>query len=585
MHIIFILLLGFLGSAQSEAQEVGTPSVGATISGKTIHAATGKPIEGVHVVLYSMDTSGDPSHSEIESDGEGSFLFENISSSPSVSYLLGARYKGIPFPGARVSFESGKRDAYVEITVSDTRPDPSGLGTEEITFRFDWQGRQLIVAQEIRLINPHSETLFIDEDDRETTPSLFQVPLPPNAQTLSFPFGVDPEGVQRGVDHLRYYGPIYPGDQIFRFSFVVREKEGEIKLGLPLVASARVITILNPEKGPELKTSLISSEVLERDGRSYEVYRFKPRSENTIQLDFSLPNAVPQPDRVHVKTGRWIVERDPVITSFNEEYKIQVSGNESVYEPSGGALVKVDLPEKAQNIRFLSEGTETELRADVDGGLALDGPLHPGETVLSLQYEIPTEGNSSRVVREIFSAIETLEVFVVDDGQTHAYSPQLHRRRPVKTANRNYISLESFSVKSGQVVELHMTSLKIPEGIPKGLFFTVLLSGTLGIIFLMSSPLLTGKATLPSLTESAIEREQIALLASLRDLEHDFETGKISSDDHRQLRDALRYRTSQTYAEPSIGHDEKPSQVCGRCRNIPPNEALFCPQCGAQLIT
>ena len=194
-------------------------------------------------------------------------------------------------------------------------------------------------------------------------------------------------------------------------------------------------------------------------------------------------------------------------------------------------------------------------------------------------------GSSTRILRNVPSAIETLELFVVDDGQTHAYSPQLHRKRPVKTSDRNYISLESFSIGSGQILELNIDLLKISENMPKILVLSCLLAGTLGIVFLISSPLLGGKSTLDVLSESPLEREQIALLASLRDLEHDFETGKISAEDHRQLRDSLRYRTSRTYEETSKLGTENFPETCANCGEVPPQESLFCPQCGTRLTT
>ncbi len=584
-RILCVFILGFLSSTFSKAQELPTSVENPEISGRTIHASTREPVEGVKVVLYTFSSSDQPLLSEATTDNEGRFLFKSTSNSPEVSYLLGARYKGIPFPGAQVSFNSGEKKAFVEIVVSDARPDPSGLKVDEVIFRFDWQGRRLIVNEEIHLTNPLTETFFVAEDIRALEPPLFKVPLANNTENIAFPFGVDPEGVIRGPENLNYYGPIYPGKQIFRFGFMVNAKDQEVSLDLPLLKNAKTVTLLNPSQGPALKTLKSPSGVVEIDEREYQSYQFNSEDDSPIQISFVLPDAEPEPDRARIKTGRWIIERDPVIIRLSEEYKIYVSGTESVYQPSGSALIKVDLPDGAKNIRFLSGGSPTELRVDKDGSLALDGPLHPGETNLSIQYEVPTRGSSTRIVRNVPSDIETLEVFVVDDGQTHAHSPQLHRKRPIKTADRNYISLESFSIGSGQILELNIDLLKIPESMPKFLFLSCLLAGTLGIVFLISSPLLGGKSTFDVPSESPLEREQIALLASLRDLEHDFETGKISAEDHRQLRDSLRYRTSQTYEETSKVGTEKPPETCASCGKVPPQESLFCPQCGAQLTT
>jgi hypothetical protein len=69
---------------------------------------------------------------------------------------------------------------------------------------------------------------------------------------------------------------------------------------------------------------------------------------------------------------------------------------------------------------------------------------------------------------------------------------------------------------------------------------------------------------------AAVERE--AVIGTLRDLDEDYETGKISEADHNQMRDQLRARAVALLREEREGPKPEPTP-----------SAAFCTQCGASL--
>jgi hypothetical protein len=436
-----VLFAAFSMATAGFAQEQPVPPGEARIVGRVLHAATNEPVAGVDIILYALPESGQPGVRRGTSDADGSFSFEGISNSPRIGYLVGARYLDVPFAGARVSFEAGESEAKLDIQVSETRSDPGDLGVSEVVFRLEWRGRELIVAQEVRLLNPHTETLFVKAEARDGGSPLLQLELPSGGRELTFPFGVDPEGLVRGGNHLAYYGPIYPGEQPFRFGYTLASEDEVLSLELPIPRGAKRAVLLAPEAGPEPETLLLSEGVVTVGERKFRRYSAELGSDRVVAARFELPQAVSDPSLIQVTESQWVIDGDSAALTIREEYKIAVSGADSVVAEPGGALFRIALPAGAEDIRFGTGDTGIELHADPAGGLAVDGPLPPGDTTLSIQYRVPVTASPVRLARELSHDLTLLTVFVTDDGRTLARSAELHRRRPLRARYRNYIHL------------------------------------------------------------------------------------------------------------------------------------------------
>jgi hypothetical protein len=83
-----------------------------------------------------------------------------------------------------------------------------------------------------------------------------------------------------------------------------------------------------------------------------------------------------------------------------------------------------------------------------------------------------------------------------------------------------------------------------------------------------------------------VERE--AVMRSIRDLDEDFETGKLEAEDHSRLRDELRaravtlLRAEREGAAPAAARTAA-SERCPGCNGAVRAGDRFCPACGARL--
>jgi ribosomal protein L40E len=91
-------------------------------------------------------------------------------------------------------------------------------------------------------------------------------------------------------------------------------------------------------------------------------------------------------------------------------------------------------------------------------------------------------------------------------------------------------------------------------------------------------PLFRAEATVVPQTRDAGRPRQSPAIEALRELEFDRQTGKISDADYGPIK--ARY-TEQALAVMRAGD----SRVCERCGPRPEQDAEFCSQCGAALLS
>ncbi len=583
------VLLTTAAFAQNGPPDV--PAGDARITGRVVHRAEPeRGIAGVEVALYALTEEGLPGLRVATSDPDGSFQFDAISSSARIAYFVGARVGGVPFPGARVTFGAGEAEARVTVPISPIRSEASTVIVPTVNVRLDWRGQELLVSQVVSLRHGYDETLFVAPDQREGREPFVSIPLPEGEAQVEFPFGVAPEGIVQGEEALAFFGPIHPGDdQELRFGYTLRPRDERVSLSLPIPADAGRVELLVPASGPAVDTSLRedgSAEVGERSYRRFSANAVDLGPEARVVAHFGLPKASHDASRLRLSSAQWVIDVDVARLALREEYAIEVDGTEPVVAESDEPLVRLALPDDAEALRFGSDTSGVELTPHPDGGLGVLGPLPPGQTTLSLRYTVPVAAAETVLSRNVASHVGLLAVYVTDDGRTRATSERLHRRRPVRSSDRNYIHLEGFEIEEDERVAVSIAALAPRLSLPRPAFLAGLGVATLAIGWLVSAPLLRREGSLTPDVESAAERERLSLLASLRDLEHDFETGKISAADHERLRSVLRRRAlaarAAGEAEEAEGVDNaEPS--CPSCDAIPSPSARYCEQCGTSL--
>jgi hypothetical protein len=593
-----------LGPAAAQDATPDVPSGPARLIGQVLIAGERTPVPGVEVALYALTRQGIPGLRRAQTDAGGEFVFENVANDPAIGWLVGARYRGVPFPGGRVSFEEGQTELRVEITVDETTQDPSAVTVTEQRLRLVREPDGLRVIETLALTNTGARTYYAGPEQRASAGPALALRLPTGASGFNVPLGVMPDGLVHEEDRLRWYGPVYPGSQELSWSYeLAPEGDGiapedgaagasrfEFSPEVP-PRTERLVVLLADGDATLTGDALAGPEETRVEGRPLQRYAREAPPAGPLALALTLPPARLAPDAVSVSAVRLVVRADDAALDVTETHVLDVRGGATVLGTADAPLVRIPLPEAARRLRFGSDRPGLELAPHTTGGLAAVGSVPPGEAVIELAYQLPAGEEPATLERSFAARIPVLSIFVADTGQLAPRSERLHRRRPLRTPDRTYLHLEAFEVAAGEVVALELGRLPARSRSARPLALGAVGLAALASIWLLTSPLRTERreatgAAEPDLAPAREERE--AVYDAIRDLDHDFETGKLSAEDHERLRDELRARALTLLEAERAAADraDAPEPVARRCSACDAEAApahRFCAQCGHAL--
>jgi len=232
----------------------------------------------------------------------------------------------------------------------------------------------------------------------------------------------------------------------------------------------------------------------------------------------------------------------------------------------------------------------------------LRGPLPPGETRLQIAYTLPVTDPTGAVTLDLRFGrkLPLLSIYTADTG-LRTESERLHRRRPVTTTDRTYIALEAFEVEPSETVQLTLTPLASPGTLPRVALYLIVALAAGVIVSFVAAPLRTPRRVLSQgddvETQDAARHEREAIYVSLRDLDHDHETAKLSDEDYQSMRRELRDRVAALLrastdlaaarSEPQASEVGKTASeaaaFCTHCGTPARASDRFCAQCGTRI--
>lgn len=570
------------------------PAGPGAIRGEIVHREEpSRSLGGIPVVLYALTRTGVLGLRRAVSGDDGRFAFEGISNDPSTPYLVGAKYQGVPYSAARVLFAPGELEHEVEVRVADVTEKAEQLRVTLARLRVDWLGGRLRVLESLTVRNGSPRTLHVPPEARSASPPPFRAELPAGATELAMPHGLTPEGVEHRDGEVAFWGPIYPGEQDLSFSYTLPASGETVAIDALFPIGAERVEVVVPAGGlAPSGGSLTETESKSLDGRSFRTFEGPPVAPGgRLAFRLDLPEARIEPDALEVAEVRLLLGLDDAALDVRETHVLRVEGEAGVMPAPGEPLLRIQLPEAVQNLRFSSDAAGLTLAPSSDGGIAVGGVALPGESAVRVDYRIPVAENSVDLVRSFGRRVPLLGVYLADTGRLIPESARLHRRRPVRTGDLTYIHLEGFNVAPGEEVALHVSTRPPGRGgRPGGVVAFVLLAGVLSVALLVA-PLLrgglgpqeAGGEELPSV------RERESIYDAIRDLEHDHETGKISEEDYTGMRNELRARAVDLLRRERESAAER--ETAGASPHCPSCEAevgatdRFCSRCGAALTT
>ncbi|MFQ5514128.1 MAG: hypothetical protein ACE5FG_06770 [Myxococcota bacterium] len=213
--------------------------------------------------------------------------------------------------------------------------------------------------------------------------------------------------------------------------------------------------------------------------------------------------------------------------------------------------------------------------------LEMRGPIYPGLRELRLSYDLPDARIHLDSVLVLTGPIETLDVYVKDFGVEIDAGP-LHPARPTRNGDEIYQRYFGFDLPAGLRLPLRVAALpprRPPPSWAQALLFALLTGGSLLWVFRPVTET-TAEAANESSAEERPERQ--ALLAALADLEHDFETGKLSVKDRDRLRRDLKREALRALGQHGTAAREETPAKC-KCGSRPRPGDRFCSACGCAL--
>ena len=594
------LALAPAGHTQDAAPTPDVPSGPATLRGRVIHPERPEAAGGVDVVLYALPAQGTPGLRRARSDPSGAFAFEGISNDPGTAYLVGARFADVPYPGQRVSFTTGESERTVEVRIADVSAETGAVRVNEVTLRIDQLGGELAANETVRIENPGRTTVFVPAAERAPGRAPFATRLPPGAQGFAMPLGVVPEGVSLTGEELAFFGPVYPGEDELSYTYTIPvapaappEAPGLVSLERRFGTPVQRLVLLVPVQGPVALpgAGFTGPEDTSVEGRSYRRFAREALGPGaTVAFGLQVPAAERRADALVVGEARLFFEFDDAVLLAREEYHFTVSGSAPVVGDREAPLLRIPLPPDAQRLGF---HPDYGLELHPGGGIAVLGPVPAGESVLEIAYRLPRVEGSAELTREFAAPVSLLSVYVADTGLLVG-SPRLHRRRPVRGDDRTFAHLEGFEVEAGETVGIRFAPLPPRRALPRAATVALAFLGAGAAILFLSAPLrrAPARAERAAPAESEARRERESLVVAIRDLDHDYETGKVAEEDWRVFREELRARAMALLREehdaaarerPPLARAPSAAAACAACGTGSRPGDRYCSQCGAPL--
>ena len=274
-----------------------------------------------------------------------------------------------------------------------------------------------------------------------------------------------------------------------------------------------------------------------------------------------------------------------------------------VYSGEGaGPIAKFGLlPGSEEVVANLSGRIDPVPVETTDDIASFRGPIFPGFQYLELQYQV--EGG--RILESELWFPEDVASFrlIVPDRRLAVSAvglyPSARRDRGPSAEPPGFQYYRGFDIAAGTRIPFRIEPIPAP---PDSSVISIvgLVVMLFGVVVFVGLPLTSTQSAAAAISgDAAGSMAGEALLASLGDLEHDFEVGKISAEDRDRLREEVRREAllelalARRGSEPSAAAAEpresttpspaRPAAYCSSCGQPTRTSDRFCSSCGSKL--
>ncbi len=322
---------------------------------------------------------------------------------------------------------------------------------------------------------------------------------------------------------------------------------------------------------------------------------FRPGEPVTDQkLDFQIYETSSDASRLTLESLQWVIARNAGVWRVQQNAVISNPNPAVVVVPADAPpLMRIALAKNHGDVEAMF-GRLPEGVVIRDGVAEIRGPVLPGDQGFSLQigYDVDAPDGDFATTISLPDSVEQLGVYVQDFG-IEVDAGALHPARPARESDVIYQAFLGFELPAGSELPLRVhvlpPSVRIPPLAIGGV--AALLAG--GLLFFVAGPLAFGRGRAREDARPVEESPtKVALAGALRDLEHDFETGKLSPEDRDQLREDLEREAVFSLARERGALDAEPEAEASRaaatqracaCGRVAGEDDRFCASCGKPL--
>jgi hypothetical protein len=308
---------------------------------------------------------------------------------------------------------------------------------------------------------------------------------------------------------------------------------------------------------------------------------FRPGEPETAPpLALSVYDASEDGSGLRVAQVQWVVERDAGVYRVSQRARIANSQPHIArVADEQPALLRIGLASGHGPVAGPFDRLPAGVRV-ADGVAEVRGPVFPGEEGLILQvsYDVPS-GDGGALATEITTpdAVDELGLYVQDFGVEIA-ADGLHPSRVVLEDDVFFQSFIGFDLPARGGVPLRVTPLpparsSDPWGV---MLLAALIAGAL--VWFVGAPVTRGGRARLAAGPREADPVALALQGALADLEHDFETGKLSVEDRARIERELT--AAGAHAATPLAAASPRRCACG---HVPLPSDRFCAACGSAL--
>ncbi len=305
----------------------------------------------------------------------------------------------------------------------------------------------------------------------------------------------------------------------------------------------------------------------------------------TRRVSFHVYDTTDDPSGIALTGLRWFVSReDAGVYRIDQVAEVRNPTTRVVLlDEAAPPILRIAVAPGAGPLRTATGHTPFgfELR---DGVLELRGPVFPGPREVAFSYDVDAGGADLESEVYLPDGTPAFDLFVRDTGVAIEAGP-LHPARATRdeegTLYQRYVG---FDLAADTRFPLVIRTLPVRSaGSPLASALLLALLGA-GLVLFVGRPLTQRSPVADAVTDDPAEAEKQALYAALEDLEHDFETGKLTSADRDRLRDELRRDALRGLArvQGSEAAEPSPERACS-CGHRPAAGDRFCASCGKPL--